>query len=168
MTRCEADHSVFFLHSSTSQRIFLVVYVEDIVITGDDNGDIHRLKSHLFKNFQTKDLGPLKNFLGIEVAQSSSDILTETGMFDCRPIDTLMDPSVKLLPGQGEMLKDPGRYRRLVGRLNYLTVTRPNITFSVSIVSQFLNAPCDTHWNAVIQILKYIKNAPGRGLLYED
>ncbi|PNX68831.1 putative copia-type protein [Trifolium pratense] len=79
-----------------------------------------------------------------------------------------MDPSVKLLPGQREPLKDPGRYRRLVGRLNYLTVTRPDITFAVSIVSQFLNAPCDSHWDAVVRILRYIKNAPGRGLLYED
>jgi transposase InsO family protein len=179
MTRCEADHSVFFLHSSNGQHIFLVVYVDDIVITGDDTDGIQRLKTHLFKNFQTKDLGPLRYFLGIEVAQSSSgiainqrkyalDILTETGMLDCRPIDTPMDPNVKLLPGQGELLKDPRRYRRLVGRLNYLTVTRPDITFAVSIVSQFLNAPCDTHWNAVIRILRYIKNAPGKGLLYED
>ncbi|XP_058726937.1 secreted RxLR effector protein 161-like [Vicia villosa] len=62
----------------------------------------------------------------------------------------------------------PRRYRRLVGRLNYLTVTRPNITFAVSIVSQFLNAPFDTHCNAISRILRYIKNAPGKGLLYED
>ena len=72
--------------------------------------------------------------MGIEVAQFSSgiaisqrkyalDILTETGMLDCRPNDTLTDPNIKLLPGQGEPLQDPGRYRRLVGRLNYLTVT---------------------------------------------
>lgn len=65
-------------------------------------------------------------------------------------------------------MKDPGRYRRLVGRLNYLTVTRPDITFVVSIVNQFLNAPCDSHWDAVIRSLRYIKNSPGRGLLYED
>jgi hypothetical protein len=58
-----------------------------------------------------------------------------------------MDPNVKLLLGQGEPLNDPGQYRRLVGKLNYLTVTRPDITFAVSVVSQFLNAPCDDHWN---------------------
>ncbi|PNX72504.1 putative copia-type protein [Trifolium pratense] len=118
---------------------------------------------------------PLRYFLGIEAAQSSPgiainqlkyalDILSETSMLDCRPIDTHMDPNVKLLPGQWEPLKDPGRYRRLVGKLNYLTATRPDITFVVSTVSQFLNS----HWNAVVRILRYLKNAPGRGLLHED
>jgi hypothetical protein len=79
-----------------------------------------------------------------------------------------MDPNVKLLPVQGDPLNDRGRYRCLVGRLNYLTVTRPDISFAVSIVSQFLNAPCDSHWNTIVHIFRYIKNASGRGLLYED
>ncbi|KAI5440982.1 hypothetical protein KIW84_010445 [Lathyrus oleraceus] len=98
---------------------------------------------------------------GIEVAQSSFDIiinqrkytldiLSETSMPDYRSIDTPMDSKVKLLPGQGESLKDPRRYQQLMGRLNYLTVTRPNTTFAVSIVGQFLNAPCDSHWDVVI------------------
>ncbi|RVW32163.1 Retrovirus-related Pol polyprotein from transposon RE1 [Vitis vinifera] len=127
----------------------------------------------------TKDLGKLKYFLGIEIAQSSSgvvlsqrkyalDILEETGMLDCKPIDTPMDPNVKLVPGQGEPLGDPGRYRRLVGKLNYLTITRPDISFPVSVVSQFLQSPCDSHWDAVIRILRYIKSTPGQGVLYEN
>ena len=80
-------------------------------------------------------------------------ILEETGMLDCKPVDTPLDPNVKLIPGQGEPLEDPGRYRRLVGKLNYLTITRPNISFPVSVVSQFLQLPCDSHWDAVICIL---------------
>ncbi|RVW52982.1 putative mitochondrial protein [Vitis vinifera] len=127
----------------------------------------------------TKDLGKLKYFLEIEIAQSSSgvvlsqrkyalDILEETGMLDCKPIDTPMDPNVKLIPGQGEPLGDPGRYRRLVGKLNYLTITRPDISFPVSVVNQFLQSPCDSHWDAVIRILRYIKSTPGQGVLYEN
>ena len=77
-------------------------------------------------------------------------------MLDCKPIDTPMDPNVKLIPGQGEPLGDPGRYQRLVGKLNYLT-----ITFPVSVVSQFLQSPCDSHWDAVIRTLRYIKSTPG-------
>jgi len=77
-----------------------------------------------------------------------------------------MDPNVKLLPSQGELLSDPEKYRRLVGKLNYLTVTRPDISFAVSVVSQFLNSPCVDHLNAVTRILKYIKGSPRKGLLY--
>ncbi|RVX10963.1 Retrovirus-related Pol polyprotein from transposon RE1 [Vitis vinifera] len=120
-----ADHSVFYHHNSLGQCIYLVVYVDDIVITGSDQDGIQKLKQHLFTHFQTKDLGKLKYFLGIEIAQSSSgvvlsqrkyalDILEETGMLDYKPVDTPMDPNVKLVPGQEEPLRDPGRYRQLV------------------------------------------------------
>ncbi|RVW15111.1 Retrovirus-related Pol polyprotein from transposon TNT 1-94 [Vitis vinifera] len=115
MLRSTADHSVFYHHNSLGQCIYLVVYVDDIVITGSDQ----------------------------------DDILEETGMLDCKPVDTPMDPNVKLLPGQGEPLGDPGRYRRLVGKLNYLTITRLYISFPVSVVSQFLQSPCDSHWDAM-------------------
>ncbi|RVW41993.1 Retrovirus-related Pol polyprotein from transposon TNT 1-94 [Vitis vinifera] len=179
MLRSTADHSVFYHHNSLGQCIYLVVYVDDIVITGSDQDGIQKLKQHLFTHFQTKDLGKLKYFLGIEIAQSSSgvvlsqrkyalDILEETGMLDCKPVDTPMDPNVKLVPGQGEPLGDPGRYRRLVGKLNYLTITRPDISFPVSVVSQFLQSPCDSHWDAVIRILRYIKSTPGQGVLYQN
>jgi hypothetical protein len=179
MIRCEADHSVFFRRSSLNKVIYLVVYVDDIVITGDDQEGIKDLKKHLFNNFHTKDLGRLRYFLGIEVAQSKDgiaisqrkyvlDILEETGMLDCKPVDTPMDPNVKLLQNQGEPYPDPGRYRRLVGKLNYLTMTRPDISFAVSVVSQFLNSPCDSHWNALVRILRYIKGSPGKGLVYSD
>nr|CAN78142.1 hypothetical protein VITISV_015958 [Vitis vinifera] len=179
MLRSTADHSIFYHHNSLGQCIYLVVYVDDIVITGSDQDGIQKLKQHFFTHFQTKDLGKLKYFLGIEIAQSSSgvvlsqrkyalDILEETGMLDYKPVDTLMDPNVKLVPGQGEPLGDPGRYRRLVGKLNYLTITRPDISFPMSVVSQFLQSPCDSHWDAVIRILRYIKSTPGQGVLYEN
>ena len=156
-----------------------MVYVDDIVITGNDQEKIAQLKEHLFSHFQTKDLGKLKYFLGIEVAQSKDgiiisqrkyalDILKETGMSDCRPIDSPMDPNQKLLPNQGEPYSDPERYRRLVGKLIYLTITRPDISFAFGVVSQFMQSPHNDHWDAVIRILRYIKRTPGQGLLYED
>ena len=89
-------------------------------------------------------------------------------MLDCKPVDTPMDPNVKLVPGQGESLGDPRRYRRLVGKLNYLTIARPDISFPISVVSQFLQSPCDSHWDAVIRIIRYIKSTPGQGVLYEN
>ena len=80
--------------------------------------------------------------------------LEETGLLNAKPVDTPMDPNVKLLPNQGERLFDSERYRRLVGKLNYLTVTRPDISFAVSVVSQLLNFPCQEHMDAVIRILR--------------
>ena len=93
--------------------------MDDIIITSNDQNGIQKLKQHLFSHFQTKDLGKLKYFLGIEVARSNSrvvisqrkytlDILTETGMLDYKPVDTPIDPNVKLVLGQGELLRDPG------------------------------------------------------------
>ena len=149
MFRSTADHSVLYHHNSSGQCIYLVVYVDEIVITSSDQNGIQKLKQHLFTHFQTKDLGKLKYFLGIEIAQSSSgmvlsqrkyalDNLEETGMLDCKPVDSPMDPNVKLISGQGEPLGNHGRYRRLEGKLNCLTITRPNISFPLSVVSQFL------------------------------
>ena len=178
MIQNTADHSVFYHHLSTGQYIYLIVYVDNIVITGHQDG-IQKPKQHLFNHFQTKDLRKLKYFLGIEVAQSNSivvishrkytlDILVDTSMLDCKLVDTSMDPNVKLVPGQEELLRDPGRYRRLVSKLNYLTITRPNISFPVSIVSQFLQSPCDSHWDAAVHILHYVKGTLGQGVLYEN
>ena len=79
-----------------------------------------------------------------------------------------MDSNVKLVPGQGEPLQDPRRYRRLVGKLNYLTITRLDIYFPVSVVSQFRQSPCDSHWDVAVPILRYVKGTPGQGMLYEN
>nr|XP_016447755.1 PREDICTED: uncharacterized mitochondrial protein AtMg00810-like [Nicotiana tabacum] len=90
-------------------------------------------------------------------------------MTGCRPVDTPMDPTKsKLLSGQGEPLSDPARYKRLGCKLNYLTVTRHDISFLVSVVSQFMDSPNDSHRDAVVHIVRYIKSAPGKGLLFED
>ena len=148
-----------------------------LTLTGSDPYGISQVKQHICQHFQTKDHGKLGYFLGIEVAQSNTgivisqrkyalDILEEIGLMNSKSVDTPMDPNVKLLPNQGERLSNLEKYRRLVGKLNYLTTTHPDISFAVSVMSQFLNFPCEDHWNAVIRIVKYIKDSPGKGLLY--
>lgn len=178
LSKCENDHS-FFYKQSRGGKLFLIVYVDDIIITGDDLVGIAELKAYLQQQFQTTDLGKLKYFLGIEVAQSQKgvvlsqrkyvlDLLTETGMLGSKPLDSHMEQGVKLVADGGEILNNPERYRRLVDKLNYLTVTRPDIAFHVSVVSQFLSSPRTSHWDAVIRILRYLKKAPRKGILYQN
>ena len=75
VTRSTSDHSVFYHHTSLGQCIYLIVYVDDIIITGSDQDSIQKLKQHLVSHFQTKDLGKLKYFIGIEITQSNSGVI---------------------------------------------------------------------------------------------
>ncbi|CAN6723796.1 unnamed protein product [Malus baccata var. baccata] len=107
-----------------------------------------------------KELGELKYFLGIEVARSKH------GMLDCRPVDTLIEQNHRLglFPNQVPTHKE--RYQMLVGRLIYLSHTRPDIAYAVSVVSQFMHSSSEAHMDAVTRILRYLKMALGRGLVF--
>ncbi|GFZ10854.1 hypothetical protein Acr_22g0002520 [Actinidia rufa] len=147
--QCHSNHTCFIRRQSQGRCIIISVYVDDIIITGDDASGIVQMKCGLKKAFDIKDLGPLHYFLGIEVAQShhgvslsqqkySLDLLQDTCMLGCRPTSTPMVPNLKISAELGELFPDPSIYQRLVGHLIYLTNTRPDLTFSVSISSHIL------------------------------
>lgn len=173
----QADHTLFYKHSDRGKRTILIVYVDDIIVTGHDYSELEQLKGYLAGEFELKDLGNLKYFLGMEVARSNAgivvsqkkyilDLLRDTGMMGCKPTDTPMEPNVKLgLEGGKEVNKE--QYQRLVGKLIYLAHTRPGIAFAVSVVSQFMHSPKERHLEAVHRILRYLKNTPGRGLFFK-
>ncbi|TYK26078.1 Retrovirus-related Pol polyprotein from transposon TNT 1-94 [Cucumis melo var. makuwa] len=137
-----SDHTLFTKASKTGKIAILIVYVDDIVLTGDDQTEISQLKQRMGDEFEIKDLGNLKYFLGIEVARSK-----EGNSDDQVPVDK-------------------EQYQRLVGKLIYLSHTRPDISFVVSVVSQFMQAPYEKHMEAVNKILRYLKNTPGKGLMF--
>src|SRR5262249_17260499 len=127
------------------------------------------------REFEIKDLGKLRYFLGIEVARSYKgificqrkyilDLLKETGMMSCKPAESPIEANHRLQAGVGKSV-ELGRYQRLVGRLIYLSHTRPEIAYAVSLVSQYMHDPREPHMEAVYRILRYLKSAPGRGLL---
>ena len=138
--QCQADHTLFVKHSPRGKITILIVYVDDIILTGDYDEEIQRLKKVLAKEFEIKDLGSLKYFLGMEIARSKQgivvsqrkyilDLLRETKMLECKPAETPMDYTVKLGMIENGAPVDKGRYQRLVGKLIYLSHTRPNIGF---------------------------------------
>lgn len=93
------------------------------------------------------------------------EILEESGLLGSRPSSFPMDQHLKLNKSDGEPLLDPTRYRRLVGRLIYLTITRPDLVYAVNMLSQFLDKPRQPHHDAAMRVLRYLKHAPGQGIL---
>lgn len=172
----KSDYSLF-TKNSTNGFTCILVYVDDLVLAGDDLEEIKFVKNHLDSLFSIKDLGTLKFFLGFEVARSKEgitlyqrkyalDLLKDTGLLAAKPCSTPMDHHLKLQKDSGEALQDITAYRRLVGRLLYLTHTRPDICFAVSQLSQFLDCPTSVHYAAAIRVVRYIKGAPAAGLLF--
>ena len=88
-------------------------------------------------------------------------------MLGCKLENTPINPSLDLWDESSELFEDTGRYRRLIGKLIYLTVIQPNVTFAVGLISQFMHKLRVVHWKVSLHILAYLKSAPGRGLLYK-
>ncbi|KAK5840489.1 hypothetical protein PVK06_009390 [Gossypium arboreum] len=155
-TQGQADHTMFYKHLEKGKCCILIVYVDGIILTGDDSSEIVRLKEFLGTEFELKDLGNLKYFLGMDVARSQTgisisqrkyvlDLLLEVGLMGCKPAETPMEFNLKLGTDEDGKEIDRGRYQQLVGRLIYLSHTRPDIAFSVSVISQYMHAPREKH-----------------------
>ena len=147
--------------------MLVLVYVDDLLVTGNDLSSIHRLQEFLSSKFQLKDLGKLKYFLGIEVARSLAgifinqrkytlDILVDANQTGCRPASSPMEQHLKLTNSDGDLLDDPPPYRHLVGWLIYLTITRPDIDFSVHILSQFMHQTRKPHLDAAMRLQIFV------------
>ena len=162
-----SDHTIF-LKRQNDRITCLIIYVDDMIITGDDKEEICTLKEQLSGEFEMKDLAQLKYFLGIELLRSKGgifisqrkyilDLLAEIGMVNCKPAETPIIANHGLQMIEGEKLVDRGQYQRMVGKLIYLSHTRPDIAYAVGVVSRFMHRPQIHHMTAVMRILRYLK-----------
>ncbi|KAG8480521.1 hypothetical protein CXB51_024618 [Gossypium anomalum] len=170
------DYSLF-TKVKGNKIVLLLIYVDDLLITENDGGMVAELKGILHLNFNIKDLGHLKYFLGIEVVRSKEgivlhqkkyalELIADLGLRGACCASTPLEQNAKYTTAdydkqvQGNtldgMLEDVTVYQRLIGILLYLTHTRPDITFAVQHLSQFMQAPKKVHYEATLQIVRSI------------
>lgn len=171
-----ADSSLFVRHNG-STLVLLLLYVDDIIITGTDSNTVQQVIDQLSKEFDMKNLGILHFFLGLQVKHLADglfisqskyviDILTKADMLGCKTCDSPCVENQKLTNEGSLPYKDPQHYRSMVGALQYLTFTKPDISFSVQQVCQFMSTPLDSHYAAVKRILRYLSGTIQYGLHY--
>ncbi|WVZ83338.1 hypothetical protein U9M48_030497 [Paspalum notatum var. saurae] len=172
-----AHDPALFVHTLSRGRTLLLLYVDDMIITGDDPQFIAFVKARLSEQFLMSDLGPLRYFLGIEVSSTHDGfylsqekyiqgLLDRASMTDHRTEVTPMELNLQLSATDGEPLDDPTRYRHIVGSLVYLGVIRPDISYSVHILSQFVSAPTQLHYSHLLRVLCYLRGTMSRRLFF--
>jgi histone deacetylase 1/2 len=168
-----------FIYTHKGITLYVLVYVDDILLTGSSSTLLHDLIHKLNSKFALKHMGKPDYFLGIEVKYLSNgsilltqskyirDLLHRANMAEAKGINTPMVSNLKLSKFGTDTLPDPSEYRSIVGALQYVTLTRPEIAFSVNKVCQFLAMPLLTHWQAVKRILRYLLSTCHHGLLLQ-
>lgn len=166
------------MYSKERNLLFLLIHVDDMVLTGNNSNLIATVTEFLTSHFKIKDLGPLHFFLGIQVTRSAdgifinqqkyiADILKEFDYLQSKSAIVPMHQHHELLKEtDSPLLSDVTAYRRIVGKLIYLTITHPNLAYSVHVLAQFMNSPHSVHWHAALKLIKYLKNTATQVLVF--
>lgn len=155
--------------------IVLLVYVDDILPTGNDQRQLLKVITMLDQQFPLKTLGSLSYFIRFEAYRDSTsiylsqrkyitDLLERVNMSNAKSCPTPTCPGIKLSREDSPVFEQPTVYRSIIGALQYLTLTRPDISFAVNKLSQFLQAPTNDHWKACKRVLRYLRGTTEYGL----
>ena len=172
----DVDPSLFVKHNG-KEMVITCIYVDDLIITGNNHTGVKELKSLLKLRFKISDLGQLKFFLGIKVVKTDVgmhliqrkyvlDLLKKYGTLSCKPLQLPLDANAKYHRVVGNKIQNVQMYTSIVGSLLYATITRPAITYTVGLLSQFMQEPTDIHLNACRKVLGYLKGTLNYGLFY--
>ena len=173
----QVDHTLFTKFSLNGKIAILIVYVDNIIVTEGYTKKMDYLNEVFVREFEIKDQGTLRYFLGIEVARSKKgivvsqrkyilDSLKETEMLWCKPIDTLMESKYKMGLKRDSHPIDIEKYQWLIGKLIYLSHTRHDICFPIKVMSQFMNKSNEKHLEAVYMNPRYLKMTPRKGIFF--
>ncbi|KAJ8466181.1 hypothetical protein OPV22_028733 [Ensete ventricosum] len=165
-----------FLRQLPDNTLYLLVYVDDIIVTSSNSLEVTMFINQLAARFSLKDLGPLTYFLGVESISTSlglfisqrkytHDLLVKTNMKDANAVSAPLSIGESLRLNDGSPATDSTQYRQVIGSLQYLVLTRPDISFAVNKLSQFMHRPSTTHWSAVKRVLRYLKGTLDYGII---
>ncbi|KAF2307740.1 hypothetical protein GH714_031358 [Hevea brasiliensis] len=170
--------SSLFVKAKGDKLAIVLVYADGLIIKEYDKEESLQTRGNLSVHFQMKELREIIYFLGLEVERTNDglflyqrkytkDLLEKFGMMECEPISTPMEINARLYTEEGKDLEDTTMYRQLVGSLIYLTMTRPDISLAVGVVSCFMQNLKKPHVEVVRRILRYIKGTVNFGFMYK-
>lgn len=169
-----ADASLF-VYCQGNNLAYVLVYVDDIIVTGNNSEMVSGIIASLGTRFSLKDQGDISYFLGIEVTRTTKglhlmqrkyiiDLLTKTNMLEAKPVSTPMQSTPKLTVHSGSTIDNASEFRMVVGSLHYLAFTRPDISYAVNRLSQFMHRPTTEHWLAAKRVLRYLSGTLTHGI----
>ncbi|GJS99877.1 ribonuclease H-like domain, reverse transcriptase, RNA-dependent DNA polymerase [Tanacetum coccineum] len=175
--KCALEQAIY-TRTERDSILLVGVYVDDLIITGTPKKEIDKFKDQMKEIFEMSDLGLLAYYLGIEVTQSGGDIsikqsayarkiLKEAGMLESNETVIPMDPGTRLTKNTEGTLVNSTEYRSLIGCLRYLLHTRPDLSYSVGLLSRFMQEPKEQHMKAIKQVLRYVKGTKDYGITYK-
>ncbi|XP_016168266.1 uncharacterized protein LOC107610775 [Arachis ipaensis] len=171
----KSDVSVF-QSDLNGTKTFVLVYVDDIIVTGESEDTIKQVIEQLNAKFALKDMGSLHYFLGIQVTNTSNggliltqqkyikELMKKANMVGCTSCHTPLPSTVKLSACGSAKFHDSALYMSIIGSLQYLTVTRPEISYSVHKLAQFIQSPLKSHWKMIKRVLRYLNGTFNHGL----
>ncbi|GJY08410.1 ribonuclease H-like domain, reverse transcriptase, RNA-dependent DNA polymerase [Tanacetum coccineum] len=174
--KCALEQAIY-TKTSKDSILLIGVYVDDLIITDTPKKEIDKFKAQMEEKFKMNNLGLLAYYLGIEVTQTEGDIsikqsayakkiLKEAGMIDCNETLIPMDPGTRLTNITEGTMVNSTEYRSLIGCLRYLLHTRPDLSYSVGLLSRFMQELSEQHMKAIRQVLRYVKGTKDYGITY--
>lgn len=177
-TKCPYEHTLFIKYAAAGNILIVCLYVDDLIYTGNNEKMFEVFKKSMMAEFDMTDLGRMRYFLGIEVLQRTDGIfigqrkyaqemLERFNMSQCNPVQNPIVPGFKLTKDEEGVEVDGTIYRQMVGSLMYLTTTRPDLMFIVSLISRYMKRPTKCHWAAARRVLRYVKGTINCGVFYK-